>query len=177
MTWLAWAAGVGGLLALWRWSSRPAANDIHDPAFFARSLRLLLSRGVHKGSVRATLLVCPRGDKGRGLVYTKYIDADRGAGVEAEIASDGWVAPHYAALKSELDQRGIRYAESTGADGPRLRFDFGKDFGGAYMVARILYDDVLDLRLHRDCVVYWRDVVMENAPKLTGVDAPEEGWF
>ena len=45
------------------------------------------------------------------------------------------------------------------------------------MVARILYDDVLDLRLHRDCVVYWRDVVMENAPKLTGVDAPEEGWF
>ena len=178
MLWLEWAAGAVGLFALWFWlATWPAANDIPNPAFFARSLRLLISRGVHKGPVRASLLLCPRGEKGRRLVFVKYIDPTRGTGIKAELARDGWASTHYASLRAELDRRGVAYVESASRDGPALRFDFGRDAGGAYLVARLLFEEMLGLRLHQDCVVYFRDVVLVNAPELTGVDDPNENWL
>ncbi len=59
---------------------------------------------------------------------------------------------------------------------PALAFTFGRDSGGAYVVTKTLFEDVLGARVHRDCVGYFRNVVITNAPRLAGVDAPDEGW-
>jgi hypothetical protein len=126
--------------------------------------------------VKATLTVCVRADEQRRLVFQKEITEAGEVGFRAEFPRAAWTEPYYQPYRAELARRGVPHREVVGRAGPTLTFEFGRDFGGAYVVARVLFEDVMGLRLERDCVAYFRDIVIPNAPHLTGVDAPDEGW-
>lgn len=48
--------------------------------------------------------------------------------------------------------------------------DYGSDLGLAQFVARIMFELVFGVRMERDCVAYYKDVLMINVPHLTGMD-------
>ena len=176
---MAWLLGLGliaAFLRLWWWSTGPVPNDIPDPGMFARMLRILLYRGVYRPSLQATLTICLRNDHEHRLVFTKVIDEKGSPGFMAALPRDAWMVPFFDAFRSELDRRSVRYRELTVADTPVLTFDFEQDFGGAYVVAQVLFD-ALGARLHEDCVGTLRHTVFKNVPRLTGVDHPAEVWF
>src|SRR5215216_2327465 len=113
MTWflgILAAAGVG-YLWLWHWGLRPVPNPLPEPGSLARMLRLLLSRGVHKGPVKATLAVCVRADEERRLVFQKAITEAGQVGFRAEFPLAAWSEPYYGPLREELARRGVRHRE------------------------------------------------------------------
>ena len=176
MAWILILLGLAILIWLFLLPSAPAMNELPDPGALGRMLRLLVSRGVHKAGIKGTLTVCVKGDRQRRLVFTKCISALGEAGFRAALSRESWAEPYYERFCAELDRRGIPYEEIRAGAVPTLAFELGRDAGGAYMVTKTLFEDVLGLRLDRDCVAYFRDVVIRNTPRLTGVDAPDEGW-
>jgi hypothetical protein len=80
-----------------------------------------------------------------------------------------WAEPYYEKYRAELDRRGVRYDVVYTTGTRSLVFALGRDFGGAYVVTRILFQDILGARLHQDCVLYFRDTLIRNVPRLTGV--------
>jgi hypothetical protein len=176
---MAWLIGIGLIAAigrLWWWSTGPVPNDIPDPGTLARMLRILMYRGVFRPSLQATLTICLRSEHERRLVFTKVIDEKGSPGFRAAFPREAWTVPFFDVFRNELDRRGVLYRETTVANAPVLTFDFGQDFGGAYVVTQVLFG-ALGARLHEDCVGTLRDVVIKNAPRLTGVDHPAEVWF
>ena len=172
MTWLLGAFALTVVAWLWRKGMEPAANDLSDPRALARMLRILLSRGIHKGDVRASLTIQLRTKAHPQLVFRKYIDATGQAGVRAVVTHSTTPSPPDDRFRAELVRRGIAYAET--ADGFSL--DIGRDFGLALVATQVLFQDVAGGSVARDCVAYFRDVVASNSPALTGVDAPDDGW-
>jgi hypothetical protein len=175
MNWLSAMLALAGVVWLWRRGNKPYANPLPASGSLARPLQLLLSRGIHAHGIRGTLQLCLRIDPQQRIVFTKYIEGAN-TGFRATIPREAWVATHLPALLTELDGRGIPYRLLQSHERNALAFDLGKDYGGAHMVARLLFEDVMGLRLSRDCVVYFHDVMLANSPKFTGVDAPDEGW-
>ena len=57
-----------------------------------------------------------------------------------------------------------------------MTLDFGQDSGGAQMIARLWFEDTMGKRLDRDCVATFRDVMLRNSPRFTGVDDRDTGW-
>jgi hypothetical protein len=167
MLWLLLAA-VAAIASLWWWGAGPVDNEIGD-AGVGRMFRLLIARGVNG----ATMTVCARQDRRRRLVFTKYVRAPGDVGVRASLPPDEWVTPHMAPLRAELRRRGIAHADDAGGG---LAFEFGRDAGGAHVVASLLFESTLGLSLRRDCVAYFRRVVIDNRPSHTGVDEPDVGW-
>lgn len=176
MTWLVVAAIAALVLLCLSWRGKPYLNDMSDPGALAHLLRLLLSRGVHKAGIRGTLTVCDRSNPIRRLIFRKYIRGQNEMGFEATLPLEAWSEIYDLQLRAELDRRGLNYRDAVTPTGKQMEFDLGRDFGGAYMLARVLFEDVMGLRVRRDCGAYFRDVMISNTPRLTGVDDPEEGW-
>jgi len=174
MLWIFIVAAIAVLV--WVLGQAPAMNELPDPQALARLFRLLISRGVFKAGISGTLTVCVREEPRRCLVFTKTSNPESGIGVAAALSRVPWAEPYYDKFRAELDRRGIPYQEIDTKTLPTLRFELGRDLGGAYVVAKIFFQDVLGVNLHRDCVAFFRDVVLRNTPSLTGVDAPDEGW-
>jgi hypothetical protein len=176
MTWV--LVALAATAVVW-WLLRPAApyaNPLPDPGAVARMLRLLLSRGVHAAGIRGSLAICLRDDPQRQLVFRKYIRDSGGMGFDAEFALEPWSEPFYGRFRDELVRRGVPHGELTREAGPVLTFDFGRDLGLAHVVVHVLFEDAMGASVARDCVGIFRDCVPVNAPHLTGVDAPNEGW-
>lgn len=109
-------------------------------------------------------------------MFTKTAIPEGGAGFAAEFPRVKWTEPYYDKFRTELDRRGISYQEIGTESTQTLRFVLGRDIGGACVVAKLLFENALGIDLHRDCVAFFRNVVLRNTPELTGVDAPDEGW-
>ena len=168
MSWIIYLLIGGGVL--WAlWPSPPYMNPIPDAAFLTHSLQMLLKLGVHRAGVIGTMTVCLREAPTHRLVFTKQIDDGGEIGFRAEFTRELWAEPHYEKYRAELDRRGVRYDVVYRTGTRSLVFALGRDFGGAYVVTRILFEDVLGARLHRDCVLYFRDTLIRNVPRLTGV--------
>ena len=175
IAWILVAVAIAVVVSLWL-GSKPAINELPDPGAFARLLRLLVSRGVHKAGIRGTLTICVKAEPKRRIVFTKSIGPSNEGGFNAAFPNEHWTEPYYEPFRTELDRRGISYQETRENGIPTLKFDFGRDVGGAYVVTKTLFDDVVRVRLHQDCAAFFRNVVLRNTPDLTGVDAPDEGW-
>ena len=173
MPWLAATLGFAALIWLWRMGTEPFANPISDGASLARALRLLLNRGVHADGIRGTLTISLARASAQRLVYAKYIEAQM-VGFRATVPNELWVQAYLPALKAELDRRGIPFR--TGEEPAALTIELKTDCGGAYMIARLLFEDTLGHRIARDCVATFRNVMNVNAPRFTGVDEPDDGW-
>jgi hypothetical protein len=150
-------------------------NDLPDPGAFARLLRLLVSRGVHRAGIIGSLTICVRAEPRRRIVFSKFVDPSGQADFNASFARDRWAEESYEPFRAELDRRGISYQETHPDGQPTLEFAFGRDAGGAYVVTKTLCEDGFRVRLHQDCVGFFRNVVRRNTPNLTSVDAPDEG--
>lgn len=174
MTWVWLGLAAAGVAWLWHWGTRPAPNELSAPGALAVLLRYLLSHGVYKAGIRGSLTVCVRVAPERRLVFTKYIREPAGAGFEAEFPLEAWSEPYYAALRDELVRRGVPHGEVARATGPALTFDFGRDFGLAHAVTRLLFEDAMRMGVARDCIAYYRDTLVTHHAGLTGVDAPED---
>ena len=151
-------------------------NDLPDPGAFARLLRLLVSRGVHKAGIIGSLTICVRAEPRRRIVFSKFVDPSGRAGFNASFPRDRWAEEYYEPFRAELDRRALSYQETRHNGQLALEFAFGRDAGGAYVVAKTLFEDVFHVRFHQDCVGFFRNVVLRNTPRLTGVHAPDEGW-
>lgn len=167
---------VVAFVRLWWWVTGPVPNDIPDPATFTRMLRILMYRGVHRPLLQATLTIYLRNEPERRLVFTKVIDQKGLPGFSAVLPRDAWMGASFDTIRSELDRRGIRYAENAPPDAAVLTCDLGQDVGGAYVIAQVLFG-ALGAHLHRDCLGILRHAVFENTPRLTGVDHPDQVWF
>jgi hypothetical protein len=176
MTWALVALGAAAVVAFLLWPPAPHPNPLADSRMLPRMLRLLLSRGVYAGEMRGSLAVCLREDPQRRFVFRKYIRDAGVTGFETEFPLEGWSEPFYARFRDELVRRGVPHRELTSERGPMLAFDFGRDFGLAHVVVHVLFEDVMGARVARDCVGYFHDCLLINSPRLTGVDAPDEGW-
>ena len=175
MLWILIVIAIAVLVWL-LWPSAPALNEMPNPAALDRLLRLLVSRGVLRANVTGTLTICVRDNPQHCLVFTKTSIPGGNAGFSAAFPRERWTEPYYERFRGELDRRGIPYQEVRTGNVPSLRFELGRDLGGAYVVTKTLFGDVLGVDLHRDCVAFFRNVVLLNTPALTGVDAPDEGW-
>jgi hypothetical protein len=173
MTWLIAILGAVCLVWLWIKGSAPAKNRFSDGASLARGLRLLMSRGIHANGLRGTLTVFVEAAPEQRMVFTKHIE-NAAVGVRATLPSEAWALEHLSTFQSELEGRGIPYRVGDGA--AAMIFDLGQDFDGAYMVARLWFEDTMGKRLTRDCVATFRDVMLSNSPRFTGVDDPDTGW-
>ena len=140
-------------------------------------LALLLSRGVHKAGIRGSLTICERSAPERRLILTKYIREPAVAGFEAQLPGEPWSELLYDAFRTALDRYSIKYREVGTPPHRSIECDLARDFGGAYMVARLLFEDTMGLNLARDCVAYYRNVVLSNRPDLTGDDADKPHWL
>jgi hypothetical protein len=168
MIWLVLIVIAVGAVWWRRWSTAPADNEIGDGGV-ARLFRLLLVFGVDG----ATLIVCSREDRRRRLTFSKYVRGPGDVGVRCAIPSERWVLPFLEGLRQELDRRAILYhGDSSGG----LVFDLRRDAGGAHMLASLLFEYSLGLRLQRDCVGFFRQVLLARRPDLTGVDDPDVNW-
>ena len=102
-------------------------------------------------------------------MFRKYIRADGAVGFHAT-----YPALHsrdsYLAFRQELTDRGIQFGETEAGRMPSLEIDFGNDVGLAHLVARILFGSVFRVNIERDCVAYFKHVLIDNVPKLTGVE-------
>jgi hypothetical protein len=173
---MSWLLGIlGAAVIVWLLSpSPPSMNPVPDAAALTEGLRLLLKQGVHRAGIKGTLTVCMKDDKARRLTFTKQIGEYGGIGFSAAFIHEAWAEQYYEKFRAELDRRGIRY-EVVYTSGTRsLVFELGRDFGGAYVVTRILFEDVLEARLNRECVMYLRDTLVRNIPRLTGVPKSED---
>jgi len=151
-------------------------NALDDPGAVSRFLRLLISRGVHKGPIRGTLTICIRERPECTLVFTKYLGTDGKPGFAAELRREDWFEVHYDAFRTELRRRGVPHTEITNPR-PLLKFDCGQNYGQGLVLTQILFEDVLKAPLATDCVAYWRHVVIDNKPEWTGVDDPDTNWL
>lgn len=151
-------------------------NELPDPGAFARLLRLLVSRGVHKAGIVGTLTICVKAEPKHRIVFSKLVDSSGQPGFNASFVRDRWAEGYYERFRAELDRRGISYQAIERNANPALVFSFGRDTGGAYVTTKTLFEDVFGVRLHRDCAGFFRNVVLRNTPHLTGVDAPDDGW-
>ena len=131
---------------------------------------------MHAGGVQGTLVICVRSDPKQRIIFTKYIEGES-IGFRATIPRESWIDAYLSRLKAELDRRSVPYLESRLLHEPPMTFNLGTDFGGAYVVTCLLFNEVMGVHLHRDCVAYFHDTLIDNTPRLTGVDAPDELWF
>ena len=167
------ALTVGVAIVWWFWvrGMRPATNELSHPGAIANLLRYLMARGVYRSGIVGTVTVCDRDNPEHCLVFSKYI-REAQPGVRAEFPRVSWSEPYFAAFRTELVRRGVPHQELVHSSGSTLAFDFGRDLGGAHVVTHVLFEDVLGRRVARDCVAYFRDTLVVDSPRLTGIDAP-----
>ena len=173
---MAWVIGIL-VVALIAWGlspARPFPNPIPHERALTEALRTLLNQGLHHFGRSGRLVVCIKTEPERRLVFTKYIRVPRDVGFQATVERSSWPDPHFDNFRSELDRREVRYDVSREGDPEVVSLNFGRDFSGAYAVTRILFEDVLGMRINRDCVMYAHDVLVRNIPSATGVDRSDE---
>lgn len=50
--------------------------------------------------------------------------------------------------------------------------DYGRDIGFVHLVTRLVFGNVFNVLLEKDCVAYFR-MLISDVPRLTGVKAPD----
>ena len=169
MTWVLLAVAV---IVVW-WlldPGEPQPNELEHPAALGLVFRYLMNRGLHRPGVRGRVVVCLRNDPEQRLIFWKYIRGTGELGFEAEFPLTPASAEAYHAFRTELLRRGVPHEELPLEAGPVLKFDFGRDVGLGHVVTHVFFEDVLRLRVARDCVAFFHDCLVTDAPRLTGVD-------
>ena len=88
------------------------------------------------------MTVCLRDAPTHRLVFTKQIDEAGQIGFRAEFTRELWAEPYYEKYRAELDRRGVRYDVVYRTGTRSLVFVLERDFGGAYVVTRTLFEDI-----------------------------------
>jgi hypothetical protein len=176
---MAWGLGTFvTLLVLWLWrrGMRPAPNDLTDPGAIVSALRLLITRGVHKSSIRGKLTIQPRAKKQPQLVFTKHLSENGEFGIQSTLRLEGPLFGSRDRLREALDARKVKYSEVRTSGSSSFSFELGRDFGLGLVITQIVFQEVIGISVARDCVAYFHDYVIRNTPSLTGVDSPDGGW-
>jgi hypothetical protein len=161
---------VAAAVLIWLFSParRSYPNPLPTPEALSGAFRLLLDRGIE----RATVTVAIRDAPERAIVFEKYIRSDHTVGFRSTVRS---VQPDATKqLKTELDRRGIRYAdESVGDEGEAvLEFDYGTDIGLAQVVTRLIFRHLFSASVERDGVALFKNIMIFDYPRLTGQRRP-----
>lgn len=166
MIWILLIVGIVLVAMFWPAGMKAAPNELGSPEEITLTLRHLLERGVEGGSVRFQV----RDDESRQLVFTKYIKSRHDVGMRSCIPMTDGGDQAVGRLTQELSDRNIRFSEREEKRRRCIVIDYGSDLGLAQLVARIMFERVFEVRIERDCVAYYKDVLMTNVPHLTGMD-------
>jgi hypothetical protein len=158
---------IVGVILLWRRGMMPVANDLATPEEVLMRLQYLLDRGIEGGQVRFQV----RDDPQRQLLFVKYIRARNDVGFRSFFYDENWPEGYFDRVRGELDHRGIKYDLSSDKTSKRvLEINYLRDLGLAQLVARLVFERGFGVRLDRDCVAVFKDVLISDHPRLTGVD-------
>lgn len=129
---------LDAFLALLNWVHQP--KHPFNPEYLPRLLQILLHQG-HDG----WLMFVKRRSGTELLRYQKYIRRPGYPGIELAFPEAPWARDHIESLTRLLDDRGVRYAVTTGTKEPRgasVLVDFGKDVRLAADVGLAIVSDV-----------------------------------
>ena len=176
MIWMWVLVGAVAILFVWfwRWGSEAAPIHFTDPGTMRQALRWVVLRGVHKRHLRGHLEIFIGGASKPALVFTKTKYSDGEFGVTATVHANGLQVDAGKNIPAALTAKGISFDPS---DPGSVSVEVVKDFGLALVLLQTMCVDVAGKKVETDCIGYLRDVVVTNAPSLTGIDAPNEELF
>lgn len=170
MTWVVVALTLAVVLGLWWWLTGPTPVTLESPSSVPTMLRTLLANGVDGGE----LCLQVRGAPSRQLMFLKYIVAHNDVGFRGFFYETQDTGGYFDSLRDELLRRNIEHQVAEERDRSRhLILDFSRDVGLAHMVVRLVFEHIFAVRIEKDCIAFFRRVLVDADPALTGVDLPE----
>jgi hypothetical protein len=167
-----WTIAVLGVVAwLWTRGSQPTVFPLSGAEDISRGVNILLLRGAD----RARFIVRLKQTPARTVEVVKTVRGfgDYDCRCEARISSNPNGA---AALRGDLRSRGIAYQESGSGNDARIVVPVATDRGLGAMATWLAVQHLLSAS-PSDCECKFDLVLIPNAPRLTGVDAPDSPWF
>jgi hypothetical protein len=167
-----WTIAVLGLVAwLWIRFTQPTVFPLSGAEDISRSMNILLLRGAN----RARFIVRLKQTPARTVEVVKTVRGfgDYDCRCEARISSNPNGA---AALRGDLRSRGIAYQESGSGNDAKIVVPVATDRGLGAMATWLAVQHLLSAS-PSDCECKFDLVAIPNAPRLTGVDAPDSPWF
>jgi hypothetical protein len=149
--------------------SKPIAVDLVEPRTVEAVLRTLMAQGIDG----AELKICLRQQPDQCLIFKKYIQSSGQIGCRVSAFEATWTAPVINTFRAELGARGIPVDRSGLVGQSGVTIDCHHDLGLAQVLLRSFFGDVLHQDVERDCVAFFRDVLVRNVPRLTGTGTTE----
>lgn len=169
MSWVVGALLLLVIVGVWRWGVGSAPNELESPDSVPTMLRFLLDRGIDGAHV----LFQVRNDSRRQLCFVKYIRTHNDVGFRSHFYEQQEAGHYFVRLRQELSARGIKYTEARSKDGVGcITIDYVRDIGLAHLIVELVFERTFDVRIEKDCVAYFKNVLVSNEPSLTGVDTP-----
>jgi hypothetical protein len=170
MYWLVVVSVLAAVALVWWLGMRPVPNRLHFPDSVPTMLRYLIDRGIDGGEVEFRERKAPR----RRLRFVKYIRAPNHVGLYARFETCQVSPTELDLLRDELRRRAVRHEEITDASaGVLISIDCARDLGLAHLIVRIVLGAVLMIDIENECVAVFANVLVSDAPALTGVGATE----
>ena len=140
------------------------ANTLESQESVPIMLNGLLNRGIDGAELRFQV----KNDSRRKLTFVKYIPATNDLRLRAafgENATENAVA----SFRNECRVRGITYREGDAemAQSNVTFVDCDRDIGLGHLLVRLVFSSVYRVNIEQDCVAYFKNVLVADAPKLT----------